>query len=262
MVLLLAQSSCRRFTSTSTFERSLTSAFHNNGDRGTECVKHTGPKYCPSPTNSKTTGTKASTSRGVRVQPLCKRRDRPGCQRSAHGSSSSVAVDHIKTRNLDVHQNLTRGIAAYCNLAANRQRHPHDIVREQRAIPDALPNALNKVFPYTAGGWDWTYHTAATIRQDAAKDTNGGVLKYKLTLNWTAAYKILAVDPCPTDALPDDRPLVDKLLYLNLPPDVPGPNAKRRLSVLRCKPFLNPHDMFDMPRYLSAGLPWFVLSKQ
>ena len=42
---------------------------------------------------------------------------------------------------------------------------------------------------------------------------------------------------------------------------MPGLNAKRRVSVVRCKACLNPHDIADMPRYLPAGLTEYVLDK-
>ena len=62
------------------------------------------------------------------------------------------------------------------------------------------------------------------------------MLKSKLALNWTGPYKILAVGPCTADSCPDRRPLGAKLLLLDLPPDAPGSDSKRRVSVVRCKP--------------------------
>ena len=97
------------------------------------------------------------------------------------------------------------------------------------------------------------YNTAHTIRQGAKTDTDAKVLKAELSLNWTGTYKILAVVLCtPTDT-PDCSPLGDKPLYLNLPSDMPGADARRRVSVQRCKPRANPHDQGDMPKYPPAG---------
>ena len=58
------------------------------------------------------------------------------------------------------HQSLDRDIIAYCDLAADRQRRSHNIVREQHAITvsrierrnAALLNAFNKIPAYTPGG--------------------------------------------------------------------------------------------------------------
>ena len=65
----------------------------------------------------------------------------------------------------------------------------------------ALPHALRAVPKFAVGGWVWVYHTAATIRQGAKTGTDAKVLKAKLSLNWTASYKVLVVGPCtPADA--------------------------------------------------------------
>ena len=52
----------------------------------------------------------------------------------------------------------------------------------------------------------------------------------------------------------------DKLLYLDLLSDMPGVDARRRVSVQRCKPCANPHDQGDMPKYLPARLTQYVLN--
>ena len=39
---------------------------------------------------------------------------------------------------------------------------------------------------------------------------------------------------------------------------MPGADARRRVSVQRCKPCTNPHDHGDMPKYLPAGLTQYV----
>ena len=57
------------------------------------------------------------------------------------------------------------------------------------------------------------------------------VLKAKLSLNWTAPYKVLAVGLCTLANTPDGSPLGDKLLYFDLPSDMPGADACRRVSV-------------------------------
>lgn len=86
----------------------------------------------------------------------------------------------------------------------------------------------------------WIYNSASTITQGskvgptASTDADATVLKVKLSLNWTGPFKILEVGPAAS--APDKRPLADKVLYLNLPSDMPGASAKPRVTVERCKP--------------------------
>ena len=87
---------------------------------------------------------------------------------------------------------------------------------------------------------------AVTFRQGAKPDTDAKVLKAKLSLNWTGPYKVLAVGPCSSADTPDGSPLGVKLLYLDLPSDMPGADARPRASLQRCKPCANPHDRDDM----------------
>ena len=47
---------------------------------------------------------------------------------------------------------------------------------------------------------------------------------------------------------------------MDLPSYIPAADARRRVSVQRCKPCANPHDQGDMPRYLPAGLTQDVLN--
>lgn len=68
----------------------------------------------------------------------------------------------------------------------------------------------------------------------ASSDADATVLRVKLSLNWTGPFKILEVGPAAS--APDKRPLADKVLYLNLPSDMPGASAKPRVTVERCKP--------------------------
>ena len=59
---------------------------------------------------------------------------------------------------------------------------------------------------------------------------------------------------------PDGSPLGDSVLYLDLPSDLPGSDARRRAAIERCKPRADPHDSSDMPKYLSAGLTQCILN--
>ena len=105
------------------------------------------------------------------------------------------------------------------------------------------------------------YNSASTIRQGVKANTDAEVLKAKLALNWTAPYKILAVGPFSAAETPDGSPLGSNLLYLDLPRDLPGSDARRHETIERCKPCANPHDSGDMPKYLPPGLTQYVLDK-
>ena len=54
-------------------------------------------------------------------------------------------------------------------------------------------------------------------------------------------------------------PLGDNL-HLDLPSDLPGSDARRRVAIERCKACTNPHDSSDTPKYLLAGLTQYVLN--
>ena len=58
-------------------------------------------------------------------------------------------------------------------------------------------------------------NTAAIIRQGAKTDTDAKAFKAKLSLNWTAPYKVLAGGLCTPVDTPDGSPLGAKLLYLD-----------------------------------------------
>ena len=166
------------------------------------------------------------------------------------------------------HQSLARDHLAYCDLATDRQQRAYDIVREHYALTvsrverrnSALSDALRAVPKFAVGGWVWVYNTAATIPQGVKTDTDAKVLKAKLSLNWTGPYTVLAVGPCTPVDTPNGSPLGGELIYLDLPTDMPGADARRCVSMQRFKPCANPHDHGDMLRYLSAGLTQYVLN--
>ena len=71
--------------------------------------------------------------------------------------------------------------------------------------------------------------------------------------------QVLSVGPCTPADTPDGSPLGAKLLYLDIPSDMPGADARRRVSVQRRKPCANSHDHGDMPKHLPAELAKYVL---
>ena len=166
------------------------------------------------------------------------------------------------------HQSLTRDHLVYYDLATDRQKRANDIVRAHHAltvsrvnrINSALADALRPAPNFATGGWACMYNSASTIRQGVKANADAKVLKAKLALNWTGPSKILAVGPCAAAETPDGSPLGSNLLYLDLPSDLPGSDACRRVAIKCCKPCANPRDIGDMPNYLPAGLTQYVLN--
>ena len=166
------------------------------------------------------------------------------------------------------HQSLARDHLAYCDLATDRQKRANDVVRAHHALTvsrvdrrnSALTDALRPAPNFATGGWACVHNFASTIRQGVKANTDAKVLKAKLALDWTGPYKILAVGPCSAAETPDGSPLGSNLLYLDLPSDLPGSDARRRVAVERCKPCANPHDSGDMPKYLPAGLTQYLVN--
>ena len=166
------------------------------------------------------------------------------------------------------HQSLARDHLGYCDLATDRQKHANDIVRAHHALAvsrinrrsSALTDALRSAPNFALGGWAWVYNSSSTIRQGVKANTDAKVLKAKLALNWMGPYKILVIGPCSAAETPDGSPLGSNLLNLDLPSDLPGSDARRRVAIERCKPCANPHDSGDMPKYLLPGLTQYVLN--
>ena len=166
------------------------------------------------------------------------------------------------------HQSLARDHLTYCDFATDRQKCANDIVRAHHGLTVSRVNrriaaptdAVRPAPSFAVGGWAWGHNSASTIRQGVKANTDAKVLKAKLALNWPDRYKILAVGPCSAAETPDGSPLGSNLLFLDLPSDLPGSDARRRVAIKRCKPCANPHDSGDMPKYLPAGLTQYVLN--
>ena len=105
------------------------------------------------------------------------------------------------------------------------------------------------------------YNSTSTILQGVKANTDAKVLKAKLALDWTGPYKILAVGPCSAVETPAGSPLGSNLLYFDIPYDLPGSDARRRVAIQSCKPCANRHNSEDMPKYLPAGLTQYVLNR-
>ena len=105
---------------------------------------------------------------------------------------NEVHMNHLPHLPLTVFEHPhARGQLEYDGLAADRQRRSYALVREQHALNiahverqnSALSDGIKQLPTYAIGGWVWVYNTAATIRQGVRADTNGKVLKAKLSLN-------------------------------------------------------------------------------
>ena len=131
------------------------------------------------------------------------------------------------------HQSLARDHLAYCDLNANSA----STISFARCMPlqfpvwngnSALPDALRQAPNFVVSNLVWLHNTASTIRQGAKDGTDAKVFKTKIALNWTGPYNILALCPCPFSDTPHGSPLGDKLLYSDLPTDMPSADAHRR----------------------------------
>ena len=71
---------------------------------------------------------------------------------------------------------------------------------------------------------------------------------------------MLAVGPTAAADSPDNHPLEDKLLFLDLPSDLRGRDSKPPVSVKRCKPCHSPDDTGDIPKHLPADLKTYVFT--
>ena len=166
------------------------------------------------------------------------------------------------------HQSRARDHLAYCGEATDRQQRSNDEVRNHHGLTVsginrrncALADALRPAPKFAVVGWAWVYNSASTIRQGVKANSDAKILKAKLALNWAGPYKVLAVAACSSTETPDGSPLGDNLLSLDLPSDLPGLDARRRVAIERRKPCANPHVSTDMPTYLPAGLAQYVLN--
>ena len=164
------------------------------------------------------------------------------------GRLPRLSLMDFKRTGVAGHRSLARDHLAYCDLATDRQQRVNDIVCKHHARTvsrvnrrnSALTDAMRPAPKFAVGGWAWVYNSASTIHQSAKANTDTKVLKAKLALKWTGPYKVLAVGPCSSADTPDGSPLGDSLLYLDLPSDLPGSDARRRVAIERCKPCANP----------------------
>ena len=178
------------------------------------------------------------------------------------GRLPRLPLSVFEPENIGGHQSLDRDHLVYINIATDQQQRAYSLVRELHRLTVSrlqrrnapIMAALLASPPFSVGGWAWVYNSASAIRQGAKKGTDATVLKTKLSLNWNGPFKILAVGPTAASDTLDNRPLQDKLLFSDVPSDLPGQDSKPRVSVTRCKPWHNPDDTSDIPKHLPADL--------
>ena len=184
------------------------------------------------------------------------------------GRRPRLPLSVVEPENIGGHQSLHRDHLAYINLATDRQQCAYSLVRELHRLTVSrlqrrnapIMAALLAFPPFSVGDWAWVYNSASTIRQGAKKGTVATVLKKKLSLNWNGPFKILEVGPTAASDTPDNLPVQDKLLVLDLPSHFPGRDSKPRVSVKPCKPCHNPDDTSDIPKHLPADLTTYGLT--
>ena len=167
------------------------------------------------------------------------------------------------------HQSLARDHLAYCDLDIYRQKRASDVVRTHHALTVSRVNRRNSARADTlrpapnfdVSDWAWVNNSASTTRQGVKANPDAKLFKAKLALSWTGPHEVLAVGPCSAAETPDGSPLGSKLLYLDLPSELPGSDTRPRVAIERRKLCANPHDSGDMPQYLPAGLTQYVLNK-
>ena len=184
------------------------------------------------------------------------------------GSLPRLLLSVFQPDNIGGHQSLERDHLTYTDLATDRQQRAYSLVRVLHRITTSrlqrrnapIMAALSACPPFTVGGWAWVYNSASTIRQAAKKDTDANVLKTKLSLNWYTSFKILAVGPARASGIPDNRPLHDKILFLDLSSDLPvgtpSPAYPSNDASLAGAPTTSP----TSPKYLPANLTTYVLT--
>ena len=112
---------------------------------------------------------------------------------------------------------------AYCDLATDRQQREYDIVQER--------------------------HTLTVSRAERRKSALSDALR--------AVPKLFAVGG--SEWVYNTTATIRQGAKTDMDA-MPGADARRHVSVQRCKPCTKPHDHGDMPKYLPAGLTQYVLN--
>ena len=137
----------------------------------------------------------------------------------------------------------------YLDIVRERQQRAFELVQESHLIAMSkiqrsntkLLAILHKLPNFEVGKWVWIYNPQATVGQGVGED-NSHLVK-KLSLNWTGPYKILVVGP---GLGPDGRPVADKILYLDLPNDMPGKDQKKLFVLILARQLSWKSSSWDM----------------
>lgn len=164
-------------------------------------------------------------------------------------------------------QSTKRDQLDYLQLMKERQVKAYRLVVESdrltkekhRANNEQIDNTITKRPAFEVGNWVWIYdvqHTLSTATGDPKLDKNAiqQRIKAKLANKWTGPFKVLGVGPGEVEG----KMVGAKLLYLDLPHDN---KTNPRVSVLRCKRCLRPHEKDDRPEFLPWELCSYVMHK-
>ena len=121
------------------------------------------------------------------------------------------------------HQSLARDHVTYRDLATDRQQREYDIVQER--------------------------HTLTVSRAERRKSALSDALR--------AVPKLFAVGG--SEWVYNTTATIRQGAKTDMDA-MPGADARRHVSVQRCKPCTKPHDHGDMPKYLSSGLTQYALN--
>lgn len=86
------------------------------------------------------------------------------------------------------------------------------------------------------------------------------LLKASLSFSWTEPFKILAVGPPATSVPPDGYTgLRANSSTPDVPSDAQGPDSRRRVSFVCCKPCWNPYDTDGIPQVPAGEFSAYAL---
>lgn len=162
------------------------------------------------------------------------------------------------------HQGLGRNQLDHKDTAKERKHLAHELVREYGALSSsrtasenqALRDKFHERSRQAIDKWVWAYCGTMRAQPGRSKGDDEVMLKSLFPPNWTGPFKVLRVAPCLS--APGRKSMSDKLLYLELPSRMRRVKANLRVSVMRWKPSLNPHDSDDEPRCVPAGFTEYV----
>lgn len=176
--------------------------------------------------------------------------DSPACRSPSLGASYDFR-----------HQRLGRDELPYCDQARGRQQRVYEFVGELHALivrlegrNFALINTVLLLSIFKVGDEVWVYNTAATIRQEARKNTDDMIFKAKVASSWIGPLQVLSVGRTSASASPDERLIRGKLCFVKRDPafQIPSPSFAYPWPVANPASAATPPPI--CPEYIAAGL--------